>query len=53
MLNKGPHIREAMRILNDILHRVQAHHDKKSPLLRALHAWMSTSDSDATLKIIN
>jgi pyruvate kinase len=42
MLNKGPHIKEAMRTLNDILHRMQAHHDKKRPLLRALHAWMST-----------
>jgi pyruvate kinase len=46
MLNKGPHIREAMRTLNDILHRMQAHHDKKRPLLRALHAWMSTPDSE-------
>jgi pyruvate kinase len=42
MLNKGPHIKEAMRTLNDILQRMQAHHDKKRPLLRALHAWMST-----------
>ena len=53
MLNKGPHIREAMRTLNDILHRMQAHHDKKRPLLRALHAWMSTPNSDVTLKSIN
>ena len=53
MLNKGPHIREAMRTLNDILHRMQAHHDKKRPLLRALHAWMSTPDSDAALKAID
>jgi len=42
MLNKGPHIKEAMTTLNDILHRMQAHQAKKRPLLRALHAWMST-----------
>lgn len=42
MLNKGPHIREAMTTLDDILHRMQAHQAKKRPLLRALHAWMST-----------
>ena len=39
MLNKGPHIREAMRTLDDILHRMQDHQAKKRPLLRALHAW--------------
>ena len=39
MLNKGPHIVDAMRTLDDILCRMQAHQSKKSPLLRALHAW--------------
>ena len=39
MLNKGPHIIEAMRTLDDILQRMQAHQAKKRPLLRALHAW--------------
>ncbi len=39
MLNKGPHITEAMRTLNDILRRMQAHQSKKRPLLRALRAW--------------
>ena len=39
MLNKGPHITEAMRTLDDILHRMQAHQTKKRPLLRALNAW--------------
>jgi len=53
MLNKGPHIREAMRTLNDILHRMQAHQEKKRPLLRALHAWMSTPDRDTVLKPID
>jgi pyruvate kinase len=42
MLNKGPHILEAMFTLNDILQRMQTHYDKKHSLLRELHAWMST-----------
>jgi pyruvate kinase len=48
MLNKGPHILEAMFTLNDILQRMQAHQDKKHPLLRELHAWMSTPEAPAT-----
>jgi pyruvate kinase len=47
MLNKGPHILAAMFTLNDILQRMQAHHDKKHPLLRELHAWMSTPEPTA------
>ena len=39
MLNKGPHILDAMRTLDDILRRMQAHQSKKRPLLRALKAW--------------
>jgi pyruvate kinase len=39
MLNKGPHIADAMRTLDDILRRMQSHQSKKRPLLRALHAW--------------
>ena len=39
MLNKGPHIVEALRTLGDILHRMQSHQSKKRPLLRALTAW--------------
>ncbi|TAK68345.1 MAG: pyruvate kinase [Betaproteobacteria bacterium] len=45
MLNKGPHIIEAMRTLDDILHRMQAHQTKKRPLLRALNAWGGTKKS--------
>jgi pyruvate kinase len=45
MLNKGPHITEAMRTLDDILRRMQAHQAKKRPLLRALSAWGSTRKS--------
>lgn len=39
MLNKGPHILDAMRTLDDILRRMQAHRSKKRSLLRALKAW--------------
>ncbi|MBK1615473.1 pyruvate kinase [Rubrivivax gelatinosus] len=39
MLNKGPHVVDAMRTLDDILRRMQAHQDKKRPLLRALKSW--------------
>jgi pyruvate kinase len=49
MLNKGPHIAEAMYTLNDILHRMQGHQDKKHPLLRALHAWISTPTASQNL----
>ncbi|TXT25450.1 MAG: pyruvate kinase [Gallionellaceae bacterium] len=37
MLNKGAHIIEAVRALDDILHRMQAHQQKKKSLLRRLH----------------
>ena len=39
MLNKGPHILDAIRTLDDILRRMQSHQSKKRPLLRALKAW--------------
>jgi pyruvate kinase len=39
MLNKGPHILDAMRMLDDILRRMQAHQSKKRPLMRALKSW--------------
>lgn len=39
MLNKGPHIAEAIEMLDDILQRMQQHQHKKRPLLRALRAW--------------
>ncbi len=38
MLNKGPHIMDAIRMLDDILRRMQEHQSKKRPLLRALRA---------------
>jgi pyruvate kinase len=39
MLNKGPHIADALRALDDILRRMQAHQAKKRSLLRALQSW--------------
>jgi len=40
MLNKGPHIVEAVTVLSDILVRMQAHIYKKSPRMRALRQWL-------------
>ena len=39
MLNKGPYILEAMRVLDDILRRMEEHQEKKSPRLRRLRWW--------------
>jgi pyruvate kinase len=37
MLNKGPHVVSAVRALDDILRRMQAHQTKKQAMLRELH----------------
>lgn len=39
MLNKGPHIVDAIRVLDNILQRMQAHQTKKRSMLRRLHWW--------------
>ena len=39
MLNKGPHIVDAVRALDNILQRMQAHQSKKRSMLRRLHWW--------------
>jgi pyruvate kinase len=39
MLNKGPHVLDAVRLLDDLLVRMAAHQWKKTPMLRALHSW--------------
>ncbi len=36
MLNKGPYIIAAVRILDDILRRMQGHQEKKRSMLRKL-----------------
>ena len=43
MLNKGPHIEEAVVVLDDILCRMAEHHYKKNALLRQLHSWRPTA----------
>jgi pyruvate kinase len=45
MLNKGPYIAEAVRWLDDVLLRMQAHQHKKSPQLRALGSWQELFDA--------
>jgi pyruvate kinase len=39
MLNKGPHIVDAIRTLDDVLVRMEGHQYKKSARLRVLHSW--------------
>jgi pyruvate kinase len=39
MLNKGPHVRSAIVVLDDILHRMAGHQHKKRALLRRLRSW--------------
>ncbi|MET9266924.1 pyruvate kinase [Amycolatopsis sp. NPDC004079] len=39
MLNKGPHIVDAVLTLDDILRRMADHHYKKTALLRPLRSW--------------
>ena len=41
MLNKGPHILEALISLDDILTRMTGHHEKKAALMRPLRSWRS------------
>ena len=43
MLNKGPHITNAIHTLDSILTRMQHHQHKKRSLLRRLQAWDRTS----------
>jgi pyruvate kinase len=40
MLNKGPHITQAIATLDDILVRMAGHQSKKRPLLRPLRSWI-------------
>jgi pyruvate kinase len=39
MLNKGPHVLEALECLDDLFVRMAAHQLKKTPRLRALKSW--------------
>lgn len=46
MLNKGPHIGEAVTVLDDILCRMAEHHYKKNALLPRLRSWGPDVESD-------
>lgn len=50
MLNKGPHIIEAIRVLDNILQRMEAHQTKKSPMLRQLR-WWERAQTHCTLPV--
>jgi pyruvate kinase len=39
MLNKGPFVRQAVTVLDDVLTRMQQHQSKKTAQLRALQSW--------------
>jgi pyruvate kinase len=39
MLNKGPHINDAVVVLDSILRRMADHHYKKTALMPSLHSW--------------
>jgi len=48
MLNKGPYVVSAVRVLDDILRRMHAHQAKKRSMLRELHlAHMLPVEPDA------
>ena len=49
MLNKGAHVLDAIRMLDDILRRMQAHQSKKRPLLRALRSFQGPAPRRAAL----
>ena len=49
MLNKGPYIVTAVKVLADILTRMQAHHQKKQSMLRQLH--LAGSPAPSTKKL--
>ncbi len=44
MLNKGPHVAEAVRVLDDILRRMQDHQVKKTSMMRQLHVYPKLDD---------
>jgi pyruvate kinase len=53
MLNKGPHVLSAVRVLDDILRRMHAHQAKKRAMLRELrlaHALPSETLREAQTK---
>jgi pyruvate kinase len=51
MLNKGPFILEAVKVLDCVLTRMAPHHHKKTATLRALHAWDHIAAKESLLVI--
>lgn len=50
MLNKGPHMADAVRVLDNILQRMGAHQNKKISLLRQLRWWERTQSHRTTVR---
>jgi pyruvate kinase len=46
MLNKGPHILDAIRMLDGVLARMEGHQHKKTAQLRVLHSWQSAFSAE-------
>ncbi|GEM85242.1 hypothetical protein [Meiothermus hypogaeus] len=39
MLNKGPYLEQGIRVLTEVLRRMQDHQYKKTPKMRPLKVW--------------
>jgi len=50
MLNKGPHMADAVRVLDNIVQRMGAHQNKKVSLLRQLRWWERTQSHHTTVR---
>jgi len=44
MLNKGPHLAEGVRVLDDVLRSMEEHQLKKTPRLRPLRSWAAEAE---------
>lgn len=51
MLNKGPHVLDAIHTLGGIMRRMESHQTKKSPMLRRLRAWDTLSPERAEASV--
>jgi pyruvate kinase len=46
MLNKGPHINDAVAVLDNIVRRMADHHYKKTALMPSLRSWQPGPDAE-------
>jgi pyruvate kinase len=53
MLNKGPYIQAAMAFLGDVAQRMQAHHQKKTAMLRQLSISQPAPATDTAIPGLN